>query len=125
MSNFNAIEQLDLFTEAGFSDEQAKVQVRALQLVKEDIESNLATKKDLEHTRAALEEKNEVTRAEIGHTRAALEEKIEVTRAAMEERIAKSELQLKHDLSLRMVYIALGSVGILSALMTYLKFFAS
>ena len=101
MRKFNAIDQLEIFTGAGVPDEQAKVQVKALQLVKEDIESNLATKRDVKE----------------------LDIKIETVRANLEEKIAKSELQLKHDLTLRMVYVALGSVSVLGALMAYLKFF--
>ena len=57
-NNFNAIEQLEIFIQAGIPDEQAKAQVKALQLVKEDIESNLATKKDLEQVKAEIRNQN-------------------------------------------------------------------
>ena len=75
-NNFNAIEQLENLIQAGIPDKQAKAQVKALQLVKEDIESNLATKKDLEHVKAELETKMEYAKAELKKDIKNLDEKI-------------------------------------------------
>lgn len=78
-------------TESGFTEQQAEA------LAKEQVQllnSNLATKVDLQTVKADLEAKIEAVRADLETVKAELEAKIEVVKADIEAKIEASKVDL-------------------------------
>ena len=93
---FSALDYAKELRDAGFNQEQAEVQARHLELLKADIESNLATKRDIESVR----------------------KEIEMVRSELKQDIA----ELNATLTFRMCCIVGVGVGLLGGLITALKF---
>ena len=118
---FSALDYVKELRDAGVSQEQAEVQARHLELVKADIESNLATKRDIESVRKEIEsvrKEIESVRKEIEMVRSELKKDIESVRSELKQDIA----ELNATLTFRMCCIVGVGVGLLGGLITALKF---
>ena len=148
---FNALDYVKELRDAGFKQEQAEVQARHLELVKADIESGLATKrdtetiqselkKDIEAVRSELKKDIEMVRKEIQVLRSELKKDIEAVRSELKRDIEAVRSDLKQDieavrsqlslniaelnatLTFRMCSIVGIGVGLLGGLVIILKF---
>ncbi len=97
---FDAFEKLDQYLAAGFTEEQARLQIQTLQELIEYKE--LATKRDIKE----------------------LDTKIETAKKELDAKIETTKAELKHDFFVKMAYFSLAIISIQGSLMAYMKFFA-
>ena len=120
-NNFSALEYSKELRGVGFTQEQAELQARQLELVKGEIQSELATRRDIEGLREATKRDNEGLREA---TKRDNEELRETTRRDIKEldlkiaNIEKEIAELKRDTKDQTLKI----IGVLGSLIVILKF---
>ena len=104
--NFNALKYVEELRNAGMPEKQAEAQIRVLNEV---VDSELASKQDVETVRKELkrdikelELKIETVRKELKRDIKELELKIETVREELKRDIKELELRLTHSLTVRL-----------------------